>query len=547
MFKTVLKNQTGAIAPLMIVFLLVGLAVGIFLVQQRTNILPKAQTPELAPQTAFHLLSTGKNISEVASDNGESSPSGVPFKPLYTPGEEVWVDLAVSTDVDYANVFNANIQFPKDLLEVKEILVHRKDKQVQKYPKIENILVQLMDSENKEDFARKNGLTVVDGKVMIIITLDSSIIHAKPPTFENYGFEEESRYFGQVAGFMPIKRLLELTKSIDVAYISADGLNYALDSEGSGALGTIQISEREIKEEQVAIEKKALENEKSDVVCAQVITRACKARNRTNSSCRVLEMYPPRLVCDKDKDKRCRDFPTPCDVPDGWYIDNPNEPVSSTPPMPATCELIDCAPGFTCKPGVCRESYPPVCQPAQCIADVPEPTCRPRPACLDSDPVCALPETSDMCPPSPDRVKNYFIKFWIEQKHDNENGVISLIGGVPQKGIKTMPLKQPIMATIVFKTKAVGNAEIKFGDDSTIIRVSDNANILSIKNGISIQIAERPKSPGDIDGDGSVGYKDFSILLSKWGTDNKDADLNGDGKVNLPDFSILLSNWGKRR
>lgn len=31
---------------------------------------------------------------------------------------------------------------------------------------------------------------------------------------------------------------------------------------------------------------------------------------------------------------------------------------------------------------------------------MPSPTCRPRPACLDETPRCALPETTDMCPPS---------------------------------------------------------------------------------------------------------------------------------------------------
>lgn len=29
------------------------------------------------------------------------------------------------------------------------------------------------------------------------------------------------------------------------------------------------------------------------------------------------------------------------------------------------------------------------------------PTCKPRPACLDTKPRCLIPETPDMCPPSP--------------------------------------------------------------------------------------------------------------------------------------------------
>lgn len=32
---------------------------------------------------------------------------------------------------------------------------------------------------------------------------------------------------------------------------------------------------------------------------------------------------------------------------------------------------------------------------------IPRSTCRPRPACLDSNPPCMLPETDDMCPSKP--------------------------------------------------------------------------------------------------------------------------------------------------
>lgn len=47
----------------------------------------------------------------------------------------------------------------------------------------------------------------------------------------------------------------------------------------------------------------------------------------------------------------------------------------------------------------------------------------------------------------------------------------------------------------------------------------------------------------DVNSDGKVNLRDFSILLSSWGTDNAGADLNKDGKVNLADVSILLFNW----
>lgn len=53
-----------------------------------------------------------------------------------------------------------------------------------------------------------------------------------------------------------------------------------------------------------------------------------------------------------------------------------------------------------------------------------------------------------------------------------------------------------------------------------------------------------PPQTGDINGDGCVNVLDFSILLSKWGTNDTGADLNKDGTVNIVDFSVLLSKWG---
>ncbi len=50
---------------------------------------------------------------------------------------------------------------------------------------------------------------------------------------------------------------------------------------------------------------------------------------------------------------------------------------------------------------------------------------------------------------------------------------------------------------------------------------------------------------GDVNGDGTVGSQDLSILISTWGssTDLR-ADLNKDGKVSSSDLAILISKWG---
>lgn len=49
--------------------------------------------------------------------------------------------------------------------------------------------------------------------------------------------------------------------------------------------------------------------------------------------------------------------------------------------------------------------------------------------------------------------------------------------------------------------------------------------------------------PADLNGNGSVGAEDLSILLGAWGGTGA-ADLNGNGSVGAEDLSILLGAWG---
>jgi hypothetical protein len=49
--------------------------------------------------------------------------------------------------------------------------------------------------------------------------------------------------------------------------------------------------------------------------------------------------------------------------------------------------------------------------------------------------------------------------------------------------------------------------------------------------------------PADLDGDGSVGSADLTILLAAWGTSGPLGDLDGDGQVGAADLTILLGRW----
>lgn len=56
-----------------------------------------------------------------------------------------------------------------------------------------------------------------------------------------------------------------------------------------------------------------------------------------------------------------------------------------------------------------------------------------------------------------------------------------------------------------------------------------------------------PKAGPDLNGDGSVGAIDLSLLLGAWGPCGGgccEADLTGDGEVGAADLAILLGAWG---
>ena len=65
-----------------------------------------------------------------------------------------------------------------------------------------------------------------------------------------------------------------------------------------------------------------------------------------------------------------------------------------------------------------------------------------------------------------------------------------------------------------------------------------------LSRGLAVLTVRYP-TPGDLDGDGSVGASDLAILLGAWGscTSSCPADLDGDGAVGAGDLAILLGAW----
>ena len=62
---------------------------------------------------------------------------------------------------------------------------------------------------------------------------------------------------------------------------------------------------------------------------------------------------------------------------------------------------------------------------------------------------------------------------------------------------------------------------------------------------VLIEVAVAGTCPWDLDGNGSVGVKDFLLLLGAWGPNKgHPADFDGNGDVGVSDFLALLANWG---
>lgn len=84
------------------------------------------------------------------------------------------------------------------------------------------------------------------------------------------------------------------------------------------------------------------------------------------------------------------------------------------------------------------------------------------------------------------------IKIWVENSFNNETGIISLVGGVPNPGYKTKVSESPeLLVSIYFEITnrdADEIATISFDDSSAIYSNSDNSNILSGTNNLEVKM-----------------------------------------------------------
>lgn len=497
-----MSSQKGIAHLALIILAVLGIGIGLYLVQTKTNLFPNAQFMSApTPQTAFHLLLSNNyyltnksegsssgghpdNLSEAANSEGSGKGSGMiaPGRSWFYPGEEIRVNVAVSSDIDAANTFSAIINFPRDLLEVVSI--------------------------QKEN----NG---------------------SGPVPQPYPLKVS-----------PLTNASETTGGVS----SSSGGVVTNGCKVSGCNGERCVSEGEAgysdcawRDEYACYQKAKCEKQQSGQ-CGWTKTPELE-------KCIKSSGIQPRPSFTPTPSSSCMPIPSciysnpGCDL----YVD-PNDPKWCKTPSPS------CRPRPACLDSEPRCLLPETSDMCPPTKPSPIPTCKPIPDCVNSNPACQIyidPTDKSWCPPSPPQnsIQNYFIRFWLpDTGFDNQTGKIILSGGVSGQGVLTIPPSKPVMATIIFKAKKAGEAKLEITDESMILRNSDSSNILVNKNNLTVQIQDpKPVIKGDLDGDGVVGFRDFSILLSKWGSDDKKADINGDGKVNIYDFSILLTNWTGRK
>ena len=86
------------------------------------------------------------------------------------------------------------------------------------------------------------------------------------------------------------------------------------------------------------------------------------------------------------------------------------------------------------------------------------------------------------------------------------------------------------------------------GGNFPIFYLKENAAVeFGVASAATLEIVLGPETSGnscDLDGDGTVGGADLTMLLGGWGSSNPDLDLTGDGIVGGADLTVLLGCWG---
>ena len=101
----------------------------------------------------------------------------------------------------------------------------------------------------------------------------------------------------------------------------------------------------------------------------------------------------------------------------------------------------------------------------------------------------------------------------------------------------------------------IGADEIEIGGPGPLVLDTDGDGVADSEDNCTLVAnADQRNTDGDafgnmcdadFDGDGIVGFPDYGMLGTAWGTSDPDADFDGDGIVGFSDYGIFGASWGQ--
>jgi hypothetical protein len=477
------SSQKGIAHLFLVILLVAGIGLGLYLVQNKTNLLPFASNELKTPETSFQLEAN---------------------KPSVKAGEEFKINVLVRSDFDAANTFSALINYPSDKLEVVKIEPSPESSQSafieEPLKKRESLVSKFFDSFSSIAGAQSPMPTLMGASVCLGDTPRVALSWNSDlnPDVLNWDIYREPAFVGFPGAYVGNYAMPFSTPKVG-------RLEYPLLAQGdAGGTYTYYLGGASGQSNKVTVTNNATCANNSQLVEAIVPSQV-----QPGAQFNVKYTF---------KNIGTRTWPTP-------FSTFGNEPkvelkmTSNSSFTPSVKELKKTVGGINLSvyPNQTYTFEFPVTAPSNAgvydfnwqlaysgtafgetsskkitvgVPASPSPSLAPsiKPSVSPSPVVSASPSATPVN-------LVFFIKKWIEQT-DNKKGLITLSGAVPNPGYKTPTGSKALMATITFRAKAGGQANIDFNRDGTAIyRNSDNQNILTVTRGTTIAIGGGSPTP----------------------------------------------------
>lgn len=517
------SNQSGFAHLLLILVLVASIAIGVYLVLQRTNLRSRAAVEP--PETSLTLVGRYNNDDNIVKPTaGTSNPVGGQGESInVAPDGTFYVDLLVKSNIEAVNLISASIQYPKDLIKVVSMKLRPADVLGLQSELAQSIPVRPIDQLKKtaydiyDNFVRPDsdslGYAVTNQPWISYqskwgIENNNAYISSSCPA-PGYAVAEGGFYNGVYS--VTFDRTYQDAR-VPFRFMNPDNM-YWFEVKGDG----------------FSIEKRV-----------SGVSSVVKFVNGTYTNGRnmvTIEMYGD-LVKVSFNDQPIMEV-TAGDVLGTKYG------------IGTWCDTQTRFKFVSFKPQMEAMPYP-----------TPQVTASPSGQPI-SDPVSQVP--------------HYFIQTWIENIFDNQTGSIKLTGGIPDPGMKNNVGDYGLMARFKFQALPGTNGKtgkIEFLENGTeLYKNSDNLILAPvIKRNLTVNInnqsgstvvnttatqptptptpiptavavAAQPVLSPDLNKNNKADLGDISVFLSRFKGNGGNAgtiDLDGNKVLNTRDFSLII-------